>query len=151
MIKLLSIDPGKTTGACIISVRDDGSSFDLVHAQEIMWDTRFQQTYDLFNVHRIDSLSVIVIEAFRLFPGKAMAQIGSEFPSSQMIGAIEAFSFLLNIPKSNILYQTPVDIQSVKIEVHDLKAVADSPHKIDAYRHARLAYIKHFRNVPFVG
>ena len=147
MHRIFSFDPGRTTGYCSIDVQDDGKDFSVVRCGEIEWSERMPALHGIL----YDSLmpTYVVIESFRLFPHKARAQIGSQFPSARVIGAIEAMVHLLGIGEENIKFQEPGDIVKVVVPERDLLYVAGSPHKVDAYRHARLCFLKHFYLNPF--
>jgi hypothetical protein len=143
---ILAFDPGKTTGYCRLKVSGDGTEFAIVEAQEISWLERLPTLFNI--IASAESGSNVVIEAFRLFPHKASAQIGSDFPSSQVIGTIETFCFISH-ERLTIEYQQPGDISRVQVLERDLPHVAGSPHKIDAYRHARLYFLRHYLSNPF--
>jgi len=147
MIRILAFDPGRTTGVSRITVIDRSDKFVLDFSREIDWAERFESVNNI--LREIGPEDVIVTEAFRLFPHKATAQIGSDFPSSQVIGIIEALCFTLQLNPNNIIYQVPGDITKVAVLDQDLPLVAGSPHRIDSYRHARLFFLKKFVLNPF--
>jgi hypothetical protein len=143
---ILAFDPGETTGYCEIEVLPDGSDFKVVYCREILWHERLQKLREvLYFRNSVD----VVIESFRLFPHKAKAQIGSQFPSVRVIGTIEAYCYTNNLGPEVIKFQEPGDISRVAVLEPHIPVVAGSPHKIDAYRHARLYFIKHYTLNPF--
>lgn len=145
--RVYAFDPGTTTGFASIDVAEDGKSFVLVRCEEIPWTDRLSDLRNLFS--DVPAHIHIVVESFRLFPHKARAQIGSQFPSVRMIGAIEATVHMYGLKVDNIVFQEPGDIARVKVLEEHVTVVAGSPHKIDAYRHARLYFLKHFLINPF--
>jgi hypothetical protein len=145
-MKVFAFDPGKTTGYAVTEVNEKGDDFKLTRCDEIEWEPRLDNLADVLTDVGPDDR--VVIETFRLFPHKAMAQIGSQFPSSQVIGNIEMALYILN-RHDKISYQNPGDISKVTVLERDLERVAGSPHKIDAYRHARLYFLRHFYLNPF--
>lgn len=143
-MKILAFDPGRTTGACLIRTNDRG--FEVVRAVEIPWENRFRETMALvssmyqFPTDKPQPQIAIVIENFRLRRGRAVEQSGSDFPSSQVLGAIGAWAYMWDLT-DKIALQEPSVIGRVQIlpehEVH----VKGSEHKKDAYKHARYYFI----------
>lgn len=146
MIRLAAFDPGETTGYCIIDIQDDGKDFVVHKCDEIPWEARFSNIDYLFVE---DAPQVIVVERFILYPHKAKAQIGNEFPSVRVIGIIETFCYAHGPNPDKIHFQGAGDIVKTLVLDRDVKRVAGSPHKIDAYRHARLHFLKHYFLNPF--
>lgn len=152
MTTVLAFDPGKTTGFAEIRIHETLRGFDLVNVREISWDDRLTDLQAILHgkwsqdsqTRDYESPPQVVLEAFRLFPHKAAQQIGSDFPSSQVIGSIEAMCFLFGIPETNIVYQVPADIAKVAVLGDHVNACAGSPHKVDAYKHARLYFLRHY-------
>lgn len=87
MIKhILAVDPGKTSGYVIMEEREPWSILGHGHATvEGMADL-------LENYENPNGLSTIIYEDFLLFKGKAIAQSGSRFEASQVIGMLKAFA-----------------------------------------------------------
>jgi len=83
VLHLVALDPGLTTGWSLwrASPDDDGGKPALVASgQTLTW-------------HGLDGIidgdiGVVVAEAFRLFPHRSKEQIGSDFPSAQVIGVV---------------------------------------------------------------
>ena len=85
---ILAIDPGDVhIGlACGVALRDgDPGSDELVYAFEM------GHTPALFAIHtaiQAGWIDLLIVEEWRLYPDKAMQQVGSEMLTAQMIGAI---------------------------------------------------------------
>lgn len=135
---LVSFDPGETTGITA-GIVTGFRSFDVLQSYQIAW-------HDQYNIKAIlasHQPAWIIIEAFRLFRHKARSQIGSEFPSCQIIGAIRNFAIDLWGPSawSMLIYQSPSDIANVKIQPEHLNfCKVDgrlSEHLKDSYKHLR--------------
>ena len=156
---ILALDPGKTTGAC--AIRTDGSKkgFVVVTALEIPWESRLGTLEALidgtfFDKKKPQPPEAIVVESFHLRQGRAYEQAGSDFPSSQVIGSIQAFLWLdremfscqrLVYGLERLYLQEPVIIARVRIDDPDLPVVQGSPHKQDAYKHAKFYFCAHVR------
>jgi hypothetical protein len=158
---VLAIDPGRTTGACVAEVSRTG--FRVVTALEIPWESRLEILSALIDGTYFDKKSpqppvAVVIENFRLRQGRALEQSGSDFPSSQVIGAVQAFlwmdlpshrangDFLLPIDNrpyglERLHFQEPSCMARVLVLPEHAEIVRGSPHKEDAYKHARYFYI----------
>jgi len=133
---VLGIDPGKTTGVCMLRV---GETLEVVMAEQIPWETRKEDLWALFTATFREGLSVplyTVVENFRLRPGRAMEQVGSTFPSVEVIGLIEAFQFVTK-NYFRLVYQEPAIISRVQILPEHASCFVGKPHAADAYRHAR--------------
>jgi hypothetical protein len=145
-VRLASFDPGQTTGYCVIDIQDDGKDFSVHRCDEIPWEARFANIdYIFIN----DTPQIIVVEQFRLYPHKAKVQIGSIFPSVRVIGIIETMCYIHGLAESRLYFQGAGDIVKTMVLERDMTMVAGSPHKIDAYRHARLHFLRHFFLNPF--
>lgn len=151
---VIGIDPGKTTGVCIArlpTARPDIpeisarlGEIEVLAAYEILWDFRLEDIETLFSTPRVGGVEAIIVEAFHLYPNKAEAQIGSSFPSVQIIGIVEAMARVY-LPKIN-----PPRIHMVPAGNHKNVAILDSAptvlsspsaHIRDAYQLARLYQI----------
>jgi hypothetical protein len=142
-IRILAIDPGKTTGICVIDGTED--DFAVILSQEILWEDRFDILRALIagklpNPEQPQSPEVIVVENFRLRQGRALEQSGSDFPSSQVIGIVGAYTNLL-IPPPPIVLQEPVVMGRIEIMERDKKLLVATPHTHDAYKHARYYWV----------
>lgn len=146
---ILGIDPGKTTGVCMLRT---GETVEVVLAEQIPWDRRKEDLWALFTATFREELPVpqyTVIENFRLRPGRAMEQVGSTFPSVEVIGLIEAFHF---ITKNffDLVYQEPAIISRVQILPEHAAFFVGKPHAADAYRHARYFLTTHRQKGVYV-
>ena len=138
---ILAIDPGLTTGACILDATPTG--FKVVTAVEIPWAQRFSMlaAFVLDMSSLLPSTPVaFVVESFRLRQGRAFQLSGSDFPSSQVIGAFECLLHMYNM--SHLLtMQEPGVMSRVQILPEHFYDVEGSEHKKDAYKHARYYFV----------
>jgi hypothetical protein len=151
---VIGIDPGKTTGVCIARLPtarpeepEAGTrlgEIEVINAYEILWDFRLEDIEGLFSTPPGGRVEAVVIESFHLYPDKAEAQIGSSFPSVQIIGIVEAMMHIY-LPKFQ-----PARICLVPAGNHKSVAILDtaptvlngnSAHIKDAYQLARLYQI----------
>ncbi len=131
-MKILSFDPGKTTGYAA-GVWKDGRSFDIIASGEILWDERFEIIRNLVYTLEPD---YTVIESFRLYRHKAQDQIGNDFPSAQVIGTIHAYLHTLGKLSSSHLQPAALR-KSVAVLPEHTGAIGNISHRIDAYQHLR--------------
>lgn len=137
---ILAIDPGYTTGACLAIV--DNNSFRVLKTLELLWSERFAQIRALIDDTYLSNRSVpsgpvtVIVENFRLRQGRAFEQSGSDFPSSQVIGIVGSFLFIRG-SLSDMILQEPIVLSRVLVQEEDKEWIIGSPHKLDAYRHAR--------------
>ena len=125
-------DPGQTTGyfSCTgidykaRTIRDADS-------HEIMWGNHECEIRSVLMAFKPE---VIVIETFSLYRGKAKQQIGSTFPSVEIIGVIKAYV-------SEHMPNTVIVMQPAWAKERTIRAYEDSvkgvvgPHCRDAMRH----------------
>jgi hypothetical protein len=128
---ILAFDPGETTGF-VAGMFDGDKDFGLLRCEEIPWENRFSRTWKWLQFYQPD---YIVVEAFRLYPHRAMEQIGKDFPSSQFIGIISAYAWKLQLP--SITLQPASVRSSVKVLPEHRTMIGTSKHIVDAYRHLR--------------
>lgn len=146
MASIVGIDPGTTTGVCLIVTDDKGSDFQVVSVWQIPWEQRLSFFQALFYGTFADKSGkpqlpeVVVIEAFRLRPGRAMEQVGSEFPSVRVIGIVEAFVSLC-YPQPLLVFQAPSVISRVEILPQHSAQLSTFIHAQDAYRHVRYYHL----------
>jgi len=141
-MKILAVDPGRTTGICLLD--SDGDRIKVETAYEILWEDRFPGLKALVactlvnHINRPLSTLAVVIESFRLRQGRAQELAGSDFPSLQIIGILQAFMYVVS-PElvAQIVFQEPSCMTRVSILEADRSWVEGSPHKMDAYKHAR--------------
>lgn len=132
MTSVVAFDPGVTTGFAAAEWQG-GKDFGLTEITQIPWNDRFHQVKDLLEFHVPD---YIVIEDFRLYHHRAKSQIGKDFPSVQMIGIIQTYSYEMGY-LDRIIMQPASVRSSVKIADEHLLMVGASPHIQDAYKHLR--------------
>lgn len=161
---ILALDPGRTTGACAIETLDSG--FRVITALEIPWENRLpilEALLDGTYYSQVPQLpEAVVVETFRLRQGRALEQTGSDFPSSQVIGSIQAFLHLDKLPRppgqgflypnenrayglDRLHFQEPVCMSRVEILPGDFSFVSGSEHRKDAYKHARFFYLSQIK------
>ena len=147
MAVLVGVDPGATTGVCIVEeCSAQADDFQVVSALQIPWEERlsfFQALFSGTSVYAINEPrlpEVVVIEQFKLRGDAAFHQVGSDFPSVRIIGIIEAMVFVYKEVVGNsplLVYQPNADIHRVQIlPQHEAKFVG-LKHAADAYRHLR--------------
>lgn len=130
-VHIVSIDPGKTTGVCAIRYKGK-NSFEVLLSCEVSWESR----YTLYDILSRYQPVYIVLESFRLYPHKAQEQIGSDFPSSRIIGMVEAYAQQLGLAAPT--FQPAVCMQMVEVlPEHKGYLRMTSEHRKDAYKHAR--------------
>lgn len=127
MKTIVAFDPGETTGYAV-GQWYGGKDFTLKTAGELRWEDRFT-ILGMLQVHMPD---YIVIEEFRLYQHRAMSQIGKVFPSSIVIGIIQAYTYQLGL-----LDRITMQPASVRSSVKITSDVGSSMHVRDAYKHLR--------------
>jgi len=139
MTTILAIDPGATTGYCLV---DDSTGFGVVSVGEIPWDSRLELLTALIHGTSASNgppqLQAVVVEAFRLRPGRALEQVGSVFPSVRIIGILEALLYTAR-PRNHppLVFQEPSCMSRAQVLPEHLDILKGMPHARDAYRHAR--------------
>jgi hypothetical protein len=149
-LNILAIDPGQTTGVCLIHTTPSDKGFEVDICEEIPWGDRFWHLEALIREGYCPEgpphpPEVVVVEQFRLRQGRAYEQSGSDFPSCQVIGIVEAFLFIRQLPNTKYVLQEPGAMSRVMVSANDIEWVKGSPHKQDAYRHARYFYLLEVR------
>ena len=119
-MKVLAFDPGVTTGvACLIE--KDGEA-------EVVWTEEIGMWYTAETKIRIESPDVLVVEDFRLYPGKAKFLGYNDMPSAQVIGVLKYLAAKYDIPlvlqMAHIKEHVPADLKEIK-----------GDHMRDAVRH----------------
>ena len=148
----ISFDPGHTTGVCLASVNYlDGrvAALSVMESASIPWDGRFQAIKHYLRRYRYD---YCIVENFRLYRTHAKSQINSEFPSSQVIGAIGYACWERNI---NIHFQMAGERKRVKVDERYYEALGGltrnrkpkSQHRWDAFQHLRLFAVTNAKRV----
>lgn len=147
--KIIAIDPGRTTGVVIgaAGTRNNPAELQLLEAFEIHWPHRLVQLDALF-ANMLEprpeaeavAIEAVVIESFHLYGHKAQSQIGNEFPSVRVIGAVEMMCFQWRISE-RIKFQSASEIARVQIPA-GYDQHLHSEHTKDAFKHFRLYCIK---------
>ena len=120
-MKILSIDPGVTTGVVLL---DTDKPCSLQGATVHLWD-------------RIDLIiqemapDVIVMEAWRLYPHMSKIMIGNEFLPVQVIGVVRYLAEKQHIP---VVQQTAAEAKGIKAS--EIPTSVSDPHLRDAWCHA---------------
>lgn len=134
-------DPGGTTGY-FIGELDSGApaGFQVLESGIIQWHYRFSRIRLLLDRYRP---STSIVESFRLYRDKAQDQIGSTFPSAQVIGIIEAYCFMVGIampiyqPAATIAGKPPVLVLPIHTNLLYMGTKDMMEHSNDAYKHVR--------------
>jgi hypothetical protein len=142
-MRIVSFDPGEHTGFCEANV--DGDTFEVVKSTTIVWEERFELVPQLLvGTDKAPLPDVIVVEMFRLYGHKAQAQVGNDFPSSQMIGVIQTYAHMLNLLDKVVLQPASV-MSRVKILDEHAPSLHRSEHARDAYKHLRYYVVTEVR------
>lgn len=143
--RVVSFDPGYTTGVFTCDgVRED-MTFINPQSFEIPWNRRFEMIAEIFTRHQPD---VVVVERFSLFRGRAKQQIGSTFPSVEIIGVISTYRNDL-CPSAEIVTQ-PAWAKERTIRKLEESCSCRGPHTRDAMRHAIYYYVSETTMSPKV-
>lgn len=139
---IIAIDPGQTTGIAVATNYQSDTNFTLASCGEIDWSKRFW-FYPFFQKNHL-SIQAIIIEDFKLFKHKMADQVNSRFPSSQVIGIIEAYAHLFDL-SSKIVYQYPYQIKRTdpvtKKSGYSVKALAEHSEQLRGSKHSKEAYL----------
>lgn len=128
-------DPGVTTGICVFELDPtDPEGFRVLQSAVMAWKVRFEVVPHLLREIQPGHL---IVEKFILYKHKARDQIGSDFPSAQLMGTIEmAARFVLLTPPQ--ISRPPASVmERVEILSRDVSQIVASEHARDAYKHAR--------------
>lgn len=134
---VLSVDPGYTTGTAVAQNCKDDENFDFIGSFEIDWAKRFSFFHTFFATNHTQ-LEAIIIERFKLTSDPKMLhnQIGSEMPSSRVIGLIESECARYGI-SNRLVVQWNSDYHNMRVLARDRVLVGLSKHNQVAYRHMR--------------
>lgn len=149
MTCIVGIDPGHTTGFCMVDEKPKAGidDFQVVSVAQIPWEKRVSFFIALFNGTFANNKGesqlpeIVVIESFRLRPGRAMEQVGSEFPSVRVIGIVEALTALCLPERPLLVFQEPGVIGRVGILPKHEEQLRGLVHAGDAYRHVRYYHL----------
>lgn len=141
MTQVLAIDPGQTTGVVVAELQNYEIA-SIVQQYEMGWARRFELIPLVAGLCASDGgtppqCSVIVLEAFRLYPHEHRRQVGSDFPSVRVIGIVEAAAFICGFDLNN-LFLLPAGVKNkVAILPQHAPLIMRSEHVRDAYKLAR--------------
>lgn len=134
---IIAIDPGYTSGVCVADNIISADRFTVIGAIEVHWVQRFDffATFFRANAARLDA---IVIERFKLFPhiDSLRGQVGSEMPSSRVIGAVEMLAYQHGL-FNKLTFQETWTRKQMTILADHRASVGLSKHNQDAYKHLR--------------
>ena len=136
-MKIVSFDPGVTTGVTIINVPDLSYSIPLnLKAKTLVEYTgevkEFKDILWLFTKFEPDK---VVLESFKLYPHKAKDKIFSSFPTVEVIGVIKYISQMRNLTVTEQGANTKKFYDNKKLRMCGVYKGL-SPHERDAIRHA---------------
>lgn len=138
-MRILAIDPGKTTGVVVAEIQDHEVT-GIVQQFELGWEERFMLIPFIQGMRpeqgAPQQFSEIVLEAFRLYPHEYRRQVGSDFPSVRVIGIVEAAAYLAGGLDSITLLPAGVKSKVAVLEDHG-RVLLRSEHVRDAYKLAR--------------
>lgn len=135
---IIAIDPGYTTGNVIAELDPrSANGFTFVAAVELEWSNRLRFYREFFaaNYARIEA---IVIERFYLFGygDSLQSQVGSEMPSSRVIGAVEAFADFFELTDRIVVQEVWAKKQLKRVDnAFFAGPLGFSKHNLDAYKH----------------
>ena len=133
MTRILSFDPGVTTGYALLDVDGDAEPSLLIAGEFPLWG-KYMEEFLIEN-----KPDIVVYEEFRLYPAVAKAKSWSTFPEVEVIGVIK---YLCEQRGTPLIAQRA----SVKARTTIPPRVAGvrGPHARDALKHA-LYYIERTR------
>lgn len=119
---VISVDPGETSG---ISYWSDKGEF--VEKEMLTQEELFDK------IEKLENVTTIVCEDYRLRQGKQMVQTGSRFVAVQIIGALKAYAQRVG---ANFVLQ-PANVLTVAALHSGVKRPSNHSrsHDIDAYNH----------------
>jgi hypothetical protein len=119
---VISVDPGETSG---ISYWSDKGEF--VEKEMLTQEQLFDK------IEKLENVTTIVCEDYRLRQGKQMVQTGSRFVAVQIIGALKAYAQRVG---ANFVLQ-PANVLTVAALHSGVKRPSNHSrsHDIDAYNH----------------
>ena len=119
---VISVDPGESSGIAYWSDKGEFVEKEILTEEEL-----FDQ------LERLENVTVVVCEDYRLRQGKQMVQTGSRFVAVQIIGALKAYARRCG---SKFVLQTP-NVLSVASLHSGIKRPSNhsKSHDVDAYNH----------------
>jgi hypothetical protein len=134
---ILGVDPGQLTGIALVD--DQG-------ALQRNWNADFDTVKKMLADKKFTSLiDQVVMEQFVLYRNKAGKQVGSKMPASKVIGMVELWASMHNIP----IAMQMASVLPIAMKISRVRPVGahNDNHWVDAYNHAFYWLVKH-RNVP---
>lgn len=119
---IISVDPGESSGIAYWSDKGEFVEKEILTEEEL-----FDQ------LERLENVTVVVCEDYRLRQGKQLVQTGSRFVAVQIIGALKAYARRCG---SKFVLQTP-NVLSVASLHSGIKRPSNhsKSHDVDAYNH----------------
>lgn len=149
---VMAWDPGGTTGVCVgVAAPSVPAGFEVVHSGIIPWANRFSKIRAYIDHYHPEHT---IVEPFILYKHKAKDQIGSNFPSAQVIGIIEAYLYMSGcaMPSYQGAYiiagKPPVQILSEHRPLLYKGKPDDMEHGFDAYKHMRYWFEQQRHRTP---
>jgi hypothetical protein len=125
-MRVLSFDPGETTGWCY---QDKENTLDFGQAKGL---TELIQVCDKFK----GVVDHVVIEDYKILGQKAMSHSGSRVPTIQMIGYLKAWAITEGLKEPTLYPARLKPIQQKQTGMKPIGAHKDN-HWVDAYNHGR--------------
>jgi len=128
----LALDPGLHTGWCLWDAKGVFIDMGTIHGERELHD---------FLASLPTAIEVVIIEEFRLFKNKALAQTGSKMPAPKAIAQIETFARLWNA--RIVKQQSSIKANAEMLTGQSTKGMPHSQtHVIDAFNHGEYFLIK---------
>lgn len=89
----IGFDPGETIGYAALHVED--STLEIRGWGEFSWKDLSTLTHEVFGLLQRHQPALIILEDFRIFPGRAKEAVGLSPVTSEVIGVIEAVAALM--------------------------------------------------------
>lgn len=138
---VVAVDPGGSTGICVGKVNLEARlRFDVLESIVLPWEGVLVGTLATLRVHRP---KVVIVEEYTLRQDKANDQVGSHFPSVEVLGMIRAWCHLLKLAPP--LLQQPVIMGRVEIPEEHRPLLLKGPsreHAKDSYKHLRYFIVR---------
>lgn len=125
-MKVLSFDPGETTGWVF---QDPDKMLDYGQAKGLI------EVIDVCTEHESMGVQQVVIEDYVILQGKAMSHSGSRVPAIQVIGYLKAWAHKQGIPVK--MYPARMKPIQQKRTQKFPKGAHSKNHWVDAYNHGR--------------
>lgn len=133
--EILAFDPGETTGFVVMLDDWPPNNNSVVTTSNLRGEKEICAAY-FTALDLAAHPPVVVVESFKLFPHMAKQQIGSSFPSCEVIGMLRILAFLANL---DICFQPP-SVQknwpSESLKKYGFNTSNLSLHQLSALKHA---------------